>query len=58
MKYDPQIDVASTSRSSNCNRELQKLLQDILPNDKEDIIEHESDDILGVDGILQMVLRK
>ena len=48
MKYDPRIDVAST-KPSDCNRELQKLLQDILPHDKEDITEHESDDILGVD---------
>jgi len=49
MKYDPRIDVAST-KPSDCNRELQKLLQDILPDDyKEDITEHESDDILGVD---------
>jgi len=49
MKYDPRIDVAST-KPSDCNRELQKLLQDILTDDyKEDITEHESDDILGVD---------
>ena len=48
MKYDPRIVVAST-KPSDCNRELQKLLQDILPDDKEDITEHESDDILGVD---------
>ena len=49
MKYDPRIDVAST-KPSDCNRELQKLLKNILPdNYDEDIKLHQSDKIKGVD---------
>ena len=48
--YDPRIDIAST-KPSECNRELQRLLQDvILPKDyDEDIKEHQSNSIKGVD---------
>lgn len=47
--YDPRIDIAST-KPSECNRELQRLLQDvILPKDYEDIKEHQSNSIKGVE---------
>ena len=48
-KYDHRIDIAST-KPSECNRELQRLLQDvILPKDYEDIKEHQSNSVKGVE---------
>ena len=40
--YDPRIDIAST-KPSDCNKELQKLLQDILPDNYGSIKRHKVD---------------
>ena len=40
--YDPRIDVAST-KPSECNKELQKLLKDILPDNYGSIKRHKAD---------------
>jgi len=42
--YDPRIDVAST-KPSECNKELQKLLQDILPDNYGSIKRHKADSV-------------